>query len=100
MTHQAIALTVAMSASVIGAAAAIGASLLSARRARRTGTASLTPPQAATALFITAALFAAMGGALIYQGIDGRFPPDFIGAAVFLAGTAIVLRMGLRRRRA
>jgi hypothetical protein len=81
-------------ASVAGAAVAIGGGILAARRAGE------TPLRSPTAWFVTAVLFAAMTGAMIYQGVSERFPPAFVGAAVFLVGVVIALRSGLRRAQA
>jgi hypothetical protein len=81
-------------ASVAGAAVAIGGGILAARRAGK------TPIRSPAAWFVTAALFAAMTGAMVYQGVSERFPPAFVGAAVFLVGVVIALRSGLRRAQA
>jgi uncharacterized membrane protein YfcA len=53
-----------------------------------------TPP------LVIAALFAAMAGAFIYQGISENIPPDFLGAALLLVGVVIALRMAWRKRHA
>jgi hypothetical protein len=72
-------------------AVSIAVALHSARRP------SAQPSRGPVAWFVTAALFAAMMAAFIYQGASNRFPPDYIGAAVFLVGAAIALGMGVRR---
>lgn len=88
---RAIALAVALFAGMAGAAVAISVAILSARRA------SPQSPQSPTSSFVMAALFAAMTGAMIYQGVSNRFPPAFLGAAVFLIGVVIALRSALHR---
>lgn len=97
MNHQ-VALGVvigsAIFAGMAGAFTAIFATLAARRRA---GT---TQPQSTRSFFVSAVLFAAMAGALAYQGISNSFPPDFVGVAIFLAGVLITFWMGWRRARA
>jgi hypothetical protein len=89
MTHALILLP-----SMVGGAIAISVGILSARRA------STKPSQSPASLFVMATLFAAMTGAMIYQGVSNGFPPSFLGAAVFFAGVVIALGLGLRRPQA
>ena len=70
-------------ASTAGAFVAIFVGLYSARRA------SPATPQSPAAWWVMAVLLAAMTGALIYQGVSHGFPPDFLGAAVFLVGMVV-----------
>jgi hypothetical protein len=94
-----MAIGVAIFASLTGAFAAIFIPLLArqARTARR-AQASVSVPRSAASWFVSAALFAGMAGALVYQGVSRDIPPDFIGAAIFACGCGISLVMCWRRR--
>lgn len=88
---RSIELAVSLLASIAGSAVAISLGILNARRP------SSQLLQNPTPAFVTAVLFAAMSGAMIYQGVSNSFPPAFLGAAVFFARVVIALRRALRR---
>jgi hypothetical protein len=87
-----------LAASFLASLAGAGVAIHAGFRAGRRG--SPTPPVNPAAAFVAAALFAAMAGAMIYQGVSNGFPPSFLGAAIFLAGSVIALFWGLRRPQA
>jgi hypothetical protein len=85
----------------LGAAVAmIGAGVGVETARRRKGAQTFELPRSPTQGFVAAALFAAMAAAMGYQAVSEHFPPSFVGAGVFLAGTVIALWWAFRRARA
>ena len=96
MSHQTVVGVVGAAALVVamaGAFIAISVGLWGARRA------GVWPADVRSSPLVASALLAAMAAALIYQGASNAFPPDFLGAGIFLAGSAVTLVWGVRKRR-
>jgi hypothetical protein len=94
MNHQ-IALAVVMGSSLFAGMTGVFVAISASWRSGRGAGATL--PRSPASWFVTAALFAAMTAALVYQGISRSFPPDFLGAAIFFVGVVTALWCALRR---